>query len=250
MGQLETKIDSKFNPLNYSTVYNLIPHYEKNNMKNYFKSIFIANLLQSYFDPTTTAKLTYKHLNNLKYNMVTLSEWSSPEGPISHQFWNSRAKTNFAKITTNSYATGVFTLLAICNHSCDANCAFVYKNFGILLTLKDVAKNEEFRICYKQPWDRMEVVERKKYLFENYKFNCDCWACIENVDKSSINENDQGGIVDLKIGENYLEQCNFEKAFDFYLSVLKEVKNLDVKSECVLKVLEFGRRVVVNSGMW
>ncbi len=56
--------------------------------------------------------------------------------------------------------------------------------------------------------------------------------------------------MDLKIGENYLEQCNFSKAFDFYLSVLKQVRNFDVKSECVLKVLEFGRRVVVNTGMW
>lgn len=264
LGQSVTK--SKYDARSYSTVANLMAHsiaFDPTRItaeSPHFKAIFIGHLLKNLhflnLSQPTISRLTLRHLFSLPHNMITLSDWASPEGPITHPLWDSRAREKYLTIKTKSYATGVFPVTALCNHSCDPNCVWVQNprvGLGVLVTIREIGAGEELCISYKQPWSRMRGDERRKWLREGYGFECGCVACIEdwkmlkggdeNVDKIREFE------TLLKNGERLLNSGNVRQAWRCFMEIEGMIRGEDRRLEWVQRGEEFGRRAFVEMGM-
>lgn len=255
--------------MEYQSVFNMIAHYEQINLQDListspiFKAIFLSYLLSQFvsqdksLEKEKLAFLIFKHLHNLKYNMITLSEWRTEEGPITHSFWKSRAQSKFLEVKSAAYATGLFTLVAFCNHSCAPNCVFV-KNpgvgFGCLISVREIQPEEEFTICYNQPWERLEFDKRRKYLENEYKFRCQCWSCERGLGRGDIVQGGEDEIFKdvMKKGDELLKKKEFKSAMEMFIKMLGLIKTekYEASHESFVQWQEFGRRVGVEVGMW
>jgi hypothetical protein len=82
-----------------------------------------------------------------------------------------------------TFATAVYPLISLCNHSCIPNAAPVKKFKDLetaLVTLKTLQPGEEICITYKPLFSNMKTKERRTYLQECYNFLCNCTACCNN----------------------------------------------------------------------
>lgn len=182
MQDTETKLSGKYDPSKYNSTYNLIQHVQRakidssiSSNNNEFRAIFLAKLIQELTPDKKVipASLILRHLENLPYNVITLSTWPPPEG------------------VALPYATGVFNLIALANSSCDPNAVLfksVHEDEAYLIALQRIRKGEEITLTYKSQWSRSSVEERQAYLLQQYKFLCSCHACNSQFGPSSVKD--------------------------------------------------------------
>ncbi|KAJ3045762.1 hypothetical protein HDV00_007888 [Rhizophlyctis rosea] len=80
-------------------------------------------------------------------------------------------------------AVGMFPLVAMLNHSCMPNCAYVGIAHGQMLvrTLRPVAEGEELTVSYVDLYAGRE--ERRGKLLETKNFWCECERCVEDSER-------------------------------------------------------------------
>ncbi|RUS82695.1 hypothetical protein EGW08_009532 [Elysia chlorotica] len=76
-------------------------------------------------------------------------------------------------------ATAIYPTASLMNHSCDPTIvsSFIGKTL-VVRTLKDVSEGDEIFNCYGPHYCRMDKDERQAILQSQYRFKCDCSACL------------------------------------------------------------------------
>ena len=85
------------------------------------------------------------------------------------------------KLSRNSFASGIFPLVAYANHSCRPNCAHFFSKrtkMYEIRTLEEVAPGTEFTISYlsEAQW-YLPTDQRRSILKSLYQFHCTCRRC-------------------------------------------------------------------------
>jgi len=94
----------------------------------------------------------------------------------------------FGVLNVNSYPGGLYPLLAHQNHSCDPNCT-VYvpagapRNVMVVRAIRDISVGEELTTCYTGD---LCGPERRRYLKDNYGFECACTVCASTTRTGKI----------------------------------------------------------------
>jgi len=80
---------------------------------------------------------------------------------------------------SRAHASGLFSKLALFNHSCDPNCGIQYRDQGKIriVAIRPIGMGEELTVSYTNPYVRREV--RCLALKKNFFFNCACCKCSE-----------------------------------------------------------------------
>ena len=193
----------------YSPIYHLVAHRDGQELydevSHAFKALLLTCLLKQQSDFFThikdtlgdnvmnksedelftfTASIILRHLESIPYNAISLSElqWDGTEkkqmngGPI-HNYHHHQENS----IKSVCYASAIFGLLAMSNHSCTPNAAHVRKGGGqltALVALRNLTAQEEVCITYGPLFTVHPLDQRQSTLKEKYNFNCDCEACV------------------------------------------------------------------------
>ncbi|XP_072301908.1 SET and MYND domain-containing protein 4 [Eucyclogobius newberryi] len=113
-------------------------------------------------------------------------------------------------------ATALFPTLSFLNHSCSPNTSLAFTagaaaspgpdlsedftgnaNRGVTATIraaKAISPGQEIFHCYGPHSSRMKTQERRRLLFEQYNFHCQCEACALQQDKKERNEAEENNI--------------------------------------------------------
>ncbi|KAM6463189.1 SET and MYND domain-containing protein 4 isoform 2-T2 [Liasis olivaceus] len=79
-------------------------------------------------------------------------------------------------------ATGLFPTLSLLNHSCDPNTSVVFTgSTAEVRALRPIPEGQELLHCYGPHRCRMGAAERRRRLLAQYFFECQCQACLEEL---------------------------------------------------------------------
>ncbi|XP_074659216.1 protein-lysine N-trimethyltransferase SMYD5-like [Tubulanus polymorphus] len=97
--------------------------------------------------------------------------------------------------------TGLFTMQAACNHSCNPNaeCTFPYNtNTLVVVATDDIKAGQEICTCYLDECMRQRSRHtRQKFLKENYLFTCHCVKCEAEKDEPDITSEEESEDEDM-----------------------------------------------------
>ena len=99
------------------------------------------------------------------------------------------------------YATAIYPRVSLLNHSCDSNILSSFRQDSkkiIIKASRKIDKNDEIFNCYGPHYLKMNLFARQQSLIEQYKFKCDCSACMNQMSSLNSNENDNCGLRCLK----------------------------------------------------
>lgn len=188
----------------YLPVFHLISHAKNKPLKdvvsNVFRALVLTNLLRdasNFFDilknhytdefsqeqfEEFVGSLLLRHIENIPYNAVSISELQSQNEDfiIKNLSANSIELKNCKSI---SYATGIFCLISLANHSCDPNAVIAKKSEfqqTALVSLRSLNAGDEIFITYKPQFMLQITEDRRMFLLDRYHFICQCQACISN----------------------------------------------------------------------
>ncbi|CAG7720685.1 unnamed protein product [Allacma fusca] len=188
----------------YGPIFHLVSHSEPellDNVSNAFKAILLTNLLkeQSNFfqqmettdEETTaagkesqlfdfTASLILHHLENIPYNAISLNEFRCEENNVNNPRGVLLRQRSHLGVKSVPYASAIFGLLAMCNHSCSPNAVHVrsaQRNETALVALRSLRAGEEICITYGPLFTVHEWEDRQRILKDKYNFDCSCDAC-------------------------------------------------------------------------
>lgn len=181
----------------YLPVYHLISHAKStplnDTVSNVFRAIVLTNLLRdtsNFFDQLQgqycsefpqdqfeefVGSLILRHLENIPYNAVSISELQ-----------NEKQSSNFINLKnckSISYATGIFCLISLTNHSCDPNAVIAKKSKfqqTALVSVRSLKAGDEICITYKPQFTSQITRDRRMFLLDRYHFICECQACASN----------------------------------------------------------------------
>jgi hypothetical protein len=122
------------------------------------------------------ASLILHHIENIPYNAISLSKLKSGEP-------RKIGKLDPTELEPETYGMAIFSLLSLCNHSCDPNSVPLRRpnNQTVsLIALKSIKAGEEVFISYAPLFTSMETEGRRRFLSQRYNFDCDCNACNNN----------------------------------------------------------------------
>jgi len=140
-------------------------------------------------------------------------------------------KTN--SISLDGNGSGLFTIISRINHSCISNARYFWnsiENKEYIIAVRDIKKDEEITVSYGETI-LMSYDERKQYLFNRWKFNCECLICKDNeIDliKKKLKKLDDM-ISSLSL------QNKFEIAFNCAEKMLELIKNTLLEEDLLFK---------------
>jgi hypothetical protein len=112
------------------------------------------------------------------------------------------------------YATAIYPRVSLLNHSCDSNILSSFRQDSkkiIIKASRKINKNDEIFNCYGPHYLKMNLFSRQQSLIEQYKFKCDCSACINQMNSLNSNENNSLGLRCLKCRSSKMRaQFKFE----------------------------------------
>ncbi|KAI8809210.1 hypothetical protein BJ742DRAFT_241191 [Cladochytrium replicatum] len=168
----------------------------------------------------------------------------------------------FCVIMTNAYApwndelesvgVGLYPILSLMNHACDANCAPMYINgtTAHVRTLRPIKKGEELTISYLDVTAQTE--SRKKSIKDQWLFDCKCRRCVEQVGQSDPLGQISREIMDLGTKAEMLMQMMAETKDEdlrdidkYFLANLDKV--LGPNHEMRLKYLRFMQDALLHT---
>ncbi|XP_060115521.1 SET and MYND domain-containing protein 4 [Heteronotia binoei] len=83
-------------------------------------------------------------------------------------------------------AVALFPVVSLLNHSCDPNITVTFSSSTAeIRALQPVAKGQEILHCYGPHKSRMGAAERRRKLLAQYFFDCQCQACLSELESSS-----------------------------------------------------------------
>lgn len=181
----------------YLPVYHLISHAKsiplKDTVSNVFRAIVLTYLLRdtsNFFDLLSSrysaefpqeqfedfvGSLILRHIENIPYNGVSISELQHEKQDL--------AVTNLKNCKSISYATGIFCLISLTNHSCDPNAVIAKKSEfqqTALVSVRTINAGDEIFITYKPQFTSQITNDRRMFLLDRYHFMCQCQACVSN----------------------------------------------------------------------
>lgn len=181
----------------YLPVYHLISHTKSTPLNdvvsNVFRAIVLTHLLRDtsnffdqlkdqYSDEYTqeqfeefVGSLLLRHIENIPCNAVSISELQSNDKEIN--------VTNLKNCKSISYATGIFCLISLTNHSCDPNAVIAKRSEfqqTALVTVRSLNAGDEVFITYKPQFTSQITKDRRMFLHDRYHFICQCQACVSN----------------------------------------------------------------------
>lgn len=188
----------------YLPIYHLISHAKSTPLKdavsNVFRAIVLTYLLRdtsNFFDLLKSqysvefpqdqfeefvGSLLLRHIENISCNAVSISELQSDK-PIFNDMNFLSNSFNLKNYKSISYATGVFSLISLTNHSCDPNSVIAKKSEfqrTALVSVKSLKAGDEIFITYKPQFTLQITKDRRMFLHDRYHFICQCQACVAN----------------------------------------------------------------------
>jgi len=223
-----------YSSTSYLPIYHLISHNSKDpqeTLTQVLKSLLFTRLLKEstdFFQQGTNqdledfvASLIFKHISNIKYNAISITHLK---------------RTAAGTELSLAYATALYPLLSLCNHSCDPNAVPVKKFKHLetsLVTLKTLKAGDELFITYKPLFTHMKTSERQEHLRINYQFACACPPCLNNWSIKSIKQSDYSvekgagntaQVKELSKYETLLHESDDEIKRGNYLKAIKILK--------------------------
>lgn len=185
----------------YEQVYRLLTHEEETHIDDLFKYALTSVLLGKHY---------MKCLNN--FNKTDLKLVSSLVlRHLLQTICNAHAITglqdeNNENLITNDreqvrYATAIYPKVSLLNHSCDSNILSSFKKDTNLIVIKSsrkIGKNEEIYNCYGPHYLKMNLFERRQSLLEQYRFECDCNACLTQLNSFNGQQESNIGLKCIK----------------------------------------------------
>lgn len=185
----------------YLPIYHLISHAKstplKDTVSNIFRAIVLTYLLRetsNFFDllqnqysvdfpleefEEFVGSLLLRHIENIPYNAVSISELQGE-----NQGTNlSSSSVKLKNCKSISYATAIFCLISLTNHSCDPNAVIAKKTEfqqTALVAVKSLKAGDEIFISYKPQFTSQITKDRRMFLLDRYHFLCQCEACNSN----------------------------------------------------------------------
>ncbi|KAJ3378460.1 hypothetical protein HDU92_007379 [Lobulomyces angularis] len=128
---------------------------------------------------------------------------------------------SFVDSQTEDHKKGICFDISRVKHSCLANSlpCIINQNYGALVASRKIDKGEEITISYVKG----TLEERRKLLFSNYGFQCECNGCVENSEEWALLEE--------------LESINKTLREDAFMKNPMELIELLKKSLDLLKIL-------------
>jgi tetratricopeptide (TPR) repeat protein len=244
-----------YNPFEYVPIYHLVGHTEDRVVNDLFRrtvtAVYLLKCIQetSFFNdsPITLSNdktvdkdslvlaggIILRHLQSFPCNAHEISELQLS--------WKSVATSETIEIGAGIYAT-----LSLFNHSCDPSVTrFFYGDKCVLRALKSITAGQEIAdnygvLCAVTPRD-----QRRKTLANQYYFNCECQACIEDtplyseitkIQKPILRCEDCGCSLNGLTAPVTCRNCDSKQDIALKAKMLKESE--EVFSEAVSKLLE------------
>lgn len=255
-----------FESESYLPIYHLISHKTSANLSelvyNVFRAIVLTNLLRDTSNFFSLIKNQYsekypqeqfeefvgslflRHTESIEYNAVSMSELRSKDLDIANLSPNA---INLKTSKSFSYATAIFCLISLANHSCDPNVVIAKKaefQQTSLVTIRHLNVGDEIFITYKPQFMSQVTEDRRMFLLNRYQFNCQCHACVGNWSVTSSLTYKAPSTKCLKCSltqKNVSLACKacdeadmaFELQLEAYRSKLYEADDLLESGDCV-----------------
>lgn len=146
--------------------------------KRSLSAIYIVKCLEilNFFDEDVsevdklyTASLALHHLQGSSCNAYAITKYTSD------------ASTNLASAGSSEIGGAIYPTISLTNHSC---CPNTYRySIGttcILRATKIIGKGSQILDNYGPQFQAMNLEERRRVLKSQYKFSCECPACVED----------------------------------------------------------------------
>ncbi|ESO08000.1 hypothetical protein HELRODRAFT_169718 [Helobdella robusta] len=153
------------------------------------------------------------------------SSFSSPESSSS----SSPLSLSFSDIIPTSIGLALYSNISMFNHSCFPDADFIFQTGKcIVRCIKPIEKGKSIRVDYGYLFYAVPKPERKKALKEQYYFDCQCKACLEdwptmNHLKSKSNSFSENLKNKLSLSlENYENSHESEKRVAVLESIIDE----------------------------
>jgi hypothetical protein len=115
-------------------------------------------------------------------------------------------------------ASGILPFGSFFNHSCDPNVEriTVFGNKTVSVVMKPVKKGEQLLITYSSTmiYSTAPIEKRQEEIFERYRFDCSCFACINNLNFAT-------SLTFPSFDENFIRAARFP---DNYKDLIKDFK--------------------------
>ncbi len=182
----------------YLPIYHLISHAKSTPLKdivsNVFRAIVLTHLLRDtspFFESLKdhysdefpqvqfeefVGSLLLRHIENIPCNAVSISELQNNDK-------DDLNISNLKNCKSYSYATGIFCLISLTNHSCDPNAVIAKKSEfqqTALVSVRSLNAGDEIFITYKPQFTSQITKDRRMFLLDRYHFICQCQACVSN----------------------------------------------------------------------
>jgi len=124
-------------------------------------------------------ELLFTYLIKLQFNTHGINEGLADNPEELNNGLRIKAPTYENRV--RSIGNGLYTTLALMNHSCENNiCKYFVGSTVVVLASQMIRRGEEITECYYPSAKVIERPERRKWLSNGYWFDCGCLACVNN----------------------------------------------------------------------
>jgi hypothetical protein len=151
------------------------------------KSPFLKNLCTSEYEEDMLKKIILRILGILNRNSFTI---------------------NFK----TDVAGAIYPFASLINHSCSPNLEKINMgNKAVFISNRPIEKHEQLFLCYRRPFYFDSVQKRRRSIYRQFNFVCECTACAncELFTHYYESSNDFQNISKIKSFKEYKENCDY-----------------------------------------
>lgn len=129
-------------------------------------------------------------------------------------------------------ATAIYPRVSLLNHACDPNVISSFEPNTSTIVVKSsraIEKSAEIYNCYGPHWLKMSLLERKQSLSDQYRFDCQCDACLRQLNATDRHSSlkcvhcSHGAQLSLQSTGLCCESCHQYVAYGDYTSIFDQL---------------------------
>ncbi|CAO1422621.1 unnamed protein product [Diamesa serratosioi] len=178
--------------------------------------------------------------NMLKFHSQSISSWSMVKG-------------NCILDSTDLNSLGTYLFSALVNHSCIPNVQGIHiENRIVMYVKRPIPQGHQLLECYNTLYINSTKDERQRSLLNNYKFICDCEACVEDyptfdkmrkvggdLNKYAMNHfNKLGTLTESEAEDKYKEHCELIQKQPYLSNTYEGAIIHDCILGCLMRLLK------------
>jgi SET and MYND domain-containing protein 4 len=204
--------ENNLSEIDYEQVFNLVTHEMETHVYDLFKYTMTSILLGMFYFKSNTliinndliliSSLILRFLLQSICNAHAITHVSENENDFNQQITYNREQLR--------YATAIYPKVSLLNHSCMPNVLSTFNENSTIIVVKaskQILPGEEIFNCYGPHYLKMNLLERKQSLLDQYRFDCLCKACLV-LNNNNNNKKIKSNLKCLKCKSSLTETAN------------------------------------------